>query len=432
MTTRNPRCKCGFVIQAGFDLEPPRADEVVDPSHTRHTRGYFVRAGVDDRRVRRWAAPARPGTPAATRPTADSGSPWSGPGPGRRPPSGRPVPTHRCTNRPGTRTGRRPRRPDRPAPPTRRRPRPPHRRTSTSRVTRCCSTPWPGSRRRWGTTSAPWTGRPTRRAWARSRTTWSGRRRSGTSPRRPPGTGTWSPTRPGPATAPGHRWCSSTASGSAPARRTARSSAPGPRSSPPRRMKPTPMRGPRASHRRRRPTTRAAAAEVAAGVVTAALVVDADVPPDPQPASNADAVATSAVAIRLVFICSLLCLAAVGAGPSSPDPARTAIPGDRVLRPPGIGGQRSQIAVTSSQLHPSQLHDSRPAGLQPGDRHPERRAGHVVQAGIVEEVDRLRVAAVLAADAELEPGLVARPSFAAICDQPADAVARRWSRTARR
>jgi hypothetical protein len=46
-----------------------------------------------------------------------------------------------------------------------------------------------------------------------------------------------------------------------------------------------------------------AAAEVAAGVV----VVDADVSPVPQPASsNTDAVATSAVAIRLVLICSLL------------------------------------------------------------------------------------------------------------------------------
>ena len=30
----------------------------------------------------------------------------------------------------------------------------------------------------------------------------------------------------------------------------------------------------------------------------------------------------------------------------------------------------------------------RPAGLQPGDRHPERRAGDVVQADLVEEVDR--------------------------------------------
>ena len=39
---------------------------------------------------------------------------------------------------------------------------------------------------------------------------------------------------------------------------------------------------------------------------------------------------------------------------------------------------------------------------QPGDRHPERRAGHVVEADLVEQRDRLGVAAVLAADAELE------------------------------
>ena len=37
-----------------------------------------------------------------------------------------------------------------------------------------------------------------------------------------------------------------------------------------------------------------------------------------------------------------------------------------------------------------------------GDRHAERRAAHVVEADLVEQRDRLRVAAVLAADAELE------------------------------
>ena len=45
--------------------------------------------------------------------------------------------------------------------------------------------------------------------------------------------------------------------------------------------------------------------------------------------------------------------------------------------------------------------ERRPAGLQPGDRHPERRAGDVVQADLVEEVHRVGVAAVLAADADL-------------------------------
>ena len=39
------------------------------------------------------------------------------------------------------------------------------------------------------------------------------------------------------------------------------------------------------------------------------------------------------------------------------------------------------------------------------DRHAERRAGDVVQSGIVAELDRARFAAVLAADAALEFGL---------------------------
>ena len=41
------------------------------------------------------------------------------------------------------------------------------------------------------------------------------------------------------------------------------------------------------------------------------------------------------------------------------------------------------------------------------DRHAERRAGDVVQSGIVAELDRARFAAVLAADAALEFGLYA-------------------------
>ena len=56
-------------------------------------------------------------------------------------------------------------------------------------------------------------------------------------------------------------------------------------------------------------------------------------------------------------------------------------------------------------------------GLQPGHRHPERRAGHVVEPDLVEEVDRVRVAAVLAADAEVQVRAGAR------------ALARRPSRT---
>src|ERR1043166_7814953 len=39
---------------------------------------------------------------------------------------------------------------------------------------------------------------------------------------------------------------------------------------------------------------------------------------------------------------------------------------------------------------------------EPRDRHAERRAANVVQSDFLEELDRLRIAAVLAADAELQ------------------------------
>ena len=64
------------------------------------------------------------------------------------------------------------------------------------------------------------------------------------------------------------------------------------------------------------------------------------------------------------------------------------------------------------------------------DRHAERRAAHVVEPGGVEEADRVRVAAVLAADADLEAG----PRGAAALDAPSARArrrpARRSSRTA--
>src|SRR5262245_21308304 len=44
-------------------------------------------------------------------------------------------------------------------------------------------------------------------------------------------------------------------------------------------------------------------------------------------------------------------------------------------------------------------------GREPGDRNAVRGAGDVVQPRLVEEPDRRRVAAVLAADADLEPWL---------------------------
>src|SRR4051812_48271103 len=60
---------------------------------------------------------------------------------------------------------------------------------------------------------------------------------------------------------------------------------------------------------------------------------------------------------------------------------------------------------------------------KPGDRHTERRARHVVKSDLVAERDRSRIAAVLAADANLE----ALAHLAAALDtdshQRADAVA---------
>src|SRR5687767_7323749 len=61
------------------------------------------------------------------------------------------------------------------------------------------------------------------------------------------------------------------------------------------------------------------------------------------------------------------------------------------------------------------------ARLQPRHGHAEGRAGHVVQPHLVEEVDRVRVAAVLAADAELQVGPGGPAPFDGDLDQPSDA-----------
>ena len=65
-------------------------------------------------------------------------------------------------------------------------------------------------------------------------------------------------------------------------------------------------------------------------------------------------------------------------------------------------------------------HDA--GGFQPGDRDAERRAGDVVQADPVEEVHRVGVAAVLAADADLEVGPGRPAALGADPDQLADAL----------
>src|SRR3954463_8730868 len=60
--------------------------------------------------------------------------------------------------------------------------------------------------------------------------------------------------------------------------------------------------------------------------------------------------------------------------------------------------------------------EARPRRGQPGDRHPVGGAGDVVEAHPLEEVDRLRIAAVLAADAQME----VRPRLAAALAGQAD------------
>ena len=97
----------------------------------------------------------------------------------------------------------------------------------------------------------------------------------------------------------------------------------------------------------------------------------------------------------------------------------------------GVGvvarGARAHLRVAA----PSGLQERRPAGFQPGDRHPERRAGHVVEADLVEEVDGLRVTAVLAADARV-PGPGGPPGPPRPRCGPCGRRPRcRWSRTGR-
>ena len=80
----------------------------------------------------------------------------------------------------------------------------------------------------------------------------------------------------------------------------------------------------------------------------------------------------------------------------------------RQRRPAGPQGPAEpRVGACSESVHDLERRSAsgRAAGLQPRDRHPERRAGDVVQADRVEEVDRGGVAAVLAADAELEVGV---------------------------
>src|SRR4029077_13446469 len=62
----------------------------------------------------------------------------------------------------------------------------------------------------------------------------------------------------------------------------------------------------------------------------------------------------------------------------------------------------------------------RPRRRQPGDRHAVGGAGDVVEAGALEEVDRLRIAAVLTADAEVEVRTGSPPPLAGQADELSD------------
>src|SRR3954469_20073130 len=59
--------------------------------------------------------------------------------------------------------------------------------------------------------------------------------------------------------------------------------------------------------------------------------------------------------------------------------------------------------ISVRALRPLGLGEGGLRGGEPGDGHAERRARHVVEAHPAEEVDRGRIAAVLAAHAELHP-----------------------------
>src|SRR5688572_1332599 len=74
----------------------------------------------------------------------------------------------------------------------------------------------------------------------------------------------------------------------------------------------------------------------------------------------------------------------------------------RRTRLPRGAGRASVICRRCSSRVAATGRQGCPPGLEACDRHPERRAAHVVEADLVAEVHGVGVAAVLAADAELE------------------------------
>src|SRR5262249_52933159 len=71
----------------------------------------------------------------------------------------------------------------------------------------------------------------------------------------------------------------------------------------------------------------------------------------------------------------------------------------------------------------SALTERRLRGREPRDRHPERRAGHVIKTDLVAERDRGRITAMLAADAELDVFTHLAATLGGDAHQFADAVA---------
>src|SRR5688500_6147813 len=70
----------------------------------------------------------------------------------------------------------------------------------------------------------------------------------------------------------------------------------------------------------------------------------------------------------------------------------------------------------------SHLHRQRGlSGSQPRDRYAIRRHGHVIQPDLLEEVNRRGIAAMLAADAELDVGTRGTPLLDGDADERADA-----------
>ena len=103
-------------------------------------------------------------------------------------------------------------------------------------------------------------------------------------------------------------------------------------------------------------------------------------------------------------------------------------PGGRRGRAGSRAASRSTRSSTATQP-PAATYEPAPDSVErglrrgePGERHAERRAADVVEPELVAERDRARLAAVLAADAELELGLRAAAALDGDAHQVADAV----------